>query len=172
MSLLKLDPESERLRRIAKAHAAGEIPQDEFRRIRSEIIEGFGGVRSPGDLDDATQRRWFRSEHAGGPLRPMTEAVVDARVRAGLLRMAGLVLIVCALAVIGAATAFALPGADGTAFDGPDLTERSLDDAPGVGIDQGPEQRWPFGVPRQGPRRPGDADAEDDTRSVELAQRR
>jgi hypothetical protein len=42
MSLLKLTPESERLRRIAKAHAAGELSQGEYRRIRTGVIETFG----------------------------------------------------------------------------------------------------------------------------------
>ena len=61
MRLLKLTPESERLRRIAKAHAAGEISRSEFRSIRSEVIDGFVAA-SERDVGDATQPRWIASE--------------------------------------------------------------------------------------------------------------
>ena len=61
MRLLKLTPESERLRRIAKAHAAGEISRGEFRSIRAEVIDGFVAA-SQRDVGDDTQPRWIASE--------------------------------------------------------------------------------------------------------------
>ncbi len=58
MTLLRLSPDSERLRRIAKAHAAGELATIDYRRIRAEVIEGFAetGVDTPGD---DTEPRWL-----------------------------------------------------------------------------------------------------------------
>jgi hypothetical protein len=64
MSLLKLAPDSERLRRIARAYAAGEVDEEEYRRIRTEVIDGF--VPDPHGGDD-TQQRWLpeaMEEHA------------------------------------------------------------------------------------------------------------
>jgi len=56
VSLLKLTPESERLRRLAKAHAAGELSRLEFRRMRSEVIEGTA-TQSGTTSGDVTRRR-------------------------------------------------------------------------------------------------------------------
>ncbi|HEY6598900.1 MAG TPA: hypothetical protein VIZ30_06290 [Pseudomonadales bacterium] len=58
MTLLRLSPDSERLRRIAKAHAAGELATIDYRRIRAEVIEGFAqtGVDTQGD---DTEPRWL-----------------------------------------------------------------------------------------------------------------
>ena len=58
MTLLRLSPDSERLRRIAKAHAAGELSTPEYRRIRADVIERFGaaGVEDQGD---DTEPRWL-----------------------------------------------------------------------------------------------------------------
>lgn len=56
MSLLKLSPESDRLRRLAKANAAGELATDEYRRLRSEVIDSFRSEVDPGDCE-VTQRR-------------------------------------------------------------------------------------------------------------------
>ena len=55
MSLLKLAPDSERLRRIARAYAAGEVEEAEYRRIRAEVIDGFV---PDAHLGDDTQQRW------------------------------------------------------------------------------------------------------------------
>ncbi len=44
MSLLTLSPESTRLRRVAKAHAAGEISQLEYREARRQVIRKFARV--------------------------------------------------------------------------------------------------------------------------------
>ncbi len=41
MSLLTLSPEATRLRRVAKAHAAGEISQREYRAARRQVINKF-----------------------------------------------------------------------------------------------------------------------------------
>ena len=41
MTLLRLSPDSERLRRIAKAHAAGELSTPDYRRFRADVIERF-----------------------------------------------------------------------------------------------------------------------------------
>jgi hypothetical protein len=58
MTLLRLSPEGERLRRIAKAHAAGEVSTPDYRRIRSDVIEGYAD--GDGDLvGDDTQQRWL-----------------------------------------------------------------------------------------------------------------
>jgi len=72
MSLLKLAPDSERLRRIARAYAAGEVEETEYRRIRAEVIDGF--VPDP-HLGDDTQQRW------SPPAIPASEsmAVPDTR---------------------------------------------------------------------------------------------
>jgi hypothetical protein len=56
VSLLKLSPESDRLRRLAKANAAGELDTDEYRRLRSEVIEAFRSEVDP-DECEVTQRR-------------------------------------------------------------------------------------------------------------------
>jgi hypothetical protein len=57
MTLLQLTPDGERLRRIAKAHAAGELSTPDYRRIRSDVIERFATL--DGDITgDDTQQRW------------------------------------------------------------------------------------------------------------------
>jgi hypothetical protein len=65
MSLLKLAPDSERLRRIARAYAAGEVDEAEYRLIRAEVIDSF--VPDP-HLGDDTQQRW------SPPAMPATES--------------------------------------------------------------------------------------------------
>ena len=54
MSLMKLAPETVRLRRVAKAYAAGEFSRFEYRAARREVIENF---RPDSLSDDDTQRR-------------------------------------------------------------------------------------------------------------------
>ena len=53
MKLMRLRPEVVRLRRVAKACAAGEVSRSEFRRARREVIADFAAV----DARDVTQRR-------------------------------------------------------------------------------------------------------------------
>ena len=55
MSLMKLSPESVRLRRIAKAYAAGEFSMHEYRQARRDVI---GNFTTQSMDDDDTQPRW------------------------------------------------------------------------------------------------------------------
>lgn len=57
MSLLKLSPDSERLRRFARAHAAGEMSTPEYRQARAQVIANFD-TDAANDMGDDTQRRW------------------------------------------------------------------------------------------------------------------
>jgi hypothetical protein len=51
---LKLAPDTVRLRRMARAFAAGEISEAEYREARREIIDGF---RSEAPSQNTTHRR-------------------------------------------------------------------------------------------------------------------
>ena len=74
MTLLRLSPDGERLRRIAKAHAAGELSTPDYRRIRSDVIESFA-QDGLGDVSgDDTQQRWFERPT---PLPPIADHVED-----------------------------------------------------------------------------------------------
>lgn len=61
MSLLKLSPDSERLRRFARAHAAGEMSTPEYRQARAQVIANFD-VDAANDMGDDTQRRWLPAQ--------------------------------------------------------------------------------------------------------------
>jgi hemolysin activation/secretion protein len=54
VTLMKFSPETVRLRRVAKAHAAGELSRFEYRATRREVIANF---RPDAISDDDTQRR-------------------------------------------------------------------------------------------------------------------
>ena len=56
MSLLQLSPEAVRLRRIAKACAAGEMSRVEYRQVRREMIDQFAGPGVP--LSEPTLSRY------------------------------------------------------------------------------------------------------------------
>ena len=99
MSLLKLTPESERLRRIAKAHAAGEISRGEFRSIRSGVIDGFGEA-SPSDVGDATQPRWFASESTTQRFQPVGDRAVAAEPDRSSFTMIGFAVLLILVAVV------------------------------------------------------------------------
>jgi hypothetical protein len=99
MSLLKLTPESERLRRIAKAHAAGEISRGEFRNIRSGVIDGFGEA-SLRDVGDATQPRWFASESTTQRFQPVAERAVAAEPDRSAFTMIGFAVLLILVAVV------------------------------------------------------------------------
>jgi hypothetical protein len=74
MTLLRLSPDGERLRRIAKAHAAGELSTPDYRRIRSDVIESFA-QDGLGDVSgDDTQQRCFERPT---PLPPIADHVED-----------------------------------------------------------------------------------------------
>jgi len=63
MSLMLLSPESQRLRRVAKAYAAGEMSLQAYRDIRAEVLHSF---ESPGSLaldEDATEQRHRVQKH-------------------------------------------------------------------------------------------------------------
>ena len=82
MSLLKLAPESDRLRRLTKAHAAGELAKSEYRRLRAEVIAGFGSEPED-DASDVTERRALESDPAPRtPSAPRATPPTDARPRA------------------------------------------------------------------------------------------
>jgi hypothetical protein len=69
VSLLKLTPESERLRRLAKAHAAGELATPEYRQMRAQVIERLGtSAVAVKDASDVTERR-ARAEASTETLR-------------------------------------------------------------------------------------------------------
>ncbi len=83
MSLLKLTPDSERLRRFARAHAAGEMSTPEYRRARALVIENFD-AEAANDATDDTERRWrpelvpaVASRAAAEPTRSPTVAIDD-----------------------------------------------------------------------------------------------
>jgi len=66
VTLLRLSPDSERLRRIAKAHAAGELSTPDYRKIRAEVIERFGNGETK-DFGDNTERRWVERPAMAAP---------------------------------------------------------------------------------------------------------
>lgn len=73
MSLLQLSPEAVRLRRIAKACAAGEMSRLEYRQARRELIRHCSAVsQAPSEptltrhSPDTTQRRGELFPHGNG----------------------------------------------------------------------------------------------------------
>lgn len=60
MSFMKLPPEAVRLRRLARAHAAGELSEAEYRQSRRELLDRFEAVpdAAADSLDDSTRPRW------------------------------------------------------------------------------------------------------------------
>ena len=60
MKLMRLEPEASRLRRIAKAHAAGEMELGDYRDARRRVIEGF--ERSSGTEHAPTAPRYEVTE--------------------------------------------------------------------------------------------------------------
>ena len=95
MTLLPLTPDGERLRRIAKAHAAGELSTVDYRRIRGDVIERFAA--HDGDITgDDTQQRWV--ERAATTAAQSEDAAAATQrprpARVGWVMAAGLLLIV------------------------------------------------------------------------------
>ncbi len=100
MSLMKLSPETVRLRRVAKAHALGEFSMAEYRQARREVIDNFEPHQP--DEDD-TQPRLEVTPQNGGAVD------VELRsVRAGPSRW--LVLLLALVAVVAATRLFAAEG--------------------------------------------------------------
>ncbi len=57
MSLMQLSPESQRLRKVVKAYAAGEMSQQAYREIRAEVVHEFGNPEAFRTDEDATEQR-------------------------------------------------------------------------------------------------------------------
>jgi len=101
MSLMKLAPESVRLRRIARACAAGEFSAEEYRSARREVITNF----VPAELDDDdTQPR----QTATAPEQVQRERPRSGHGRMWLLLVLGLGALVAASGVL-AQTAVSIP---------------------------------------------------------------
>jgi uncharacterized membrane protein YebE (DUF533 family) len=107
MTLLRLSPDGERLRRVAKAHAAGELSTPDYRRIRSDVIEAFADA----DVDftgDATQQRWLERALSRpldiDPVVPPAASARPTRIRIGMFALAVVVLAIvfAALSACGA----------------------------------------------------------------------
>ncbi|MEZ5559578.1 MAG: hypothetical protein R3E86_13670 [Pseudomonadales bacterium] len=102
MSLLKLTPETVRLRRIAKAYAAGECSYEAYRAARREIIDNFSCFAAD---DDDTRRRWPEQTLSG--VDPESRAVTSERASAATgdaangasRRLSWLVLVLLLLAI-------------------------------------------------------------------------
>jgi len=103
MTLLRLSPDSERLRRIAKAHAAGELSTPDYRRIRAEVIERFSSGEAE-ELDDDTQPRWLDRPVATPPLMP--PVATDAAAPTRRLWWWALIVSVIVIAAVGSAAAW------------------------------------------------------------------
>ena len=67
MTLMKFSPETVRLRRVAKAYAAGEFSRSEYRATRREVIANF---RADASSDDDTQRRDAVTVGSGAAVDP------------------------------------------------------------------------------------------------------
>ena len=76
---LDLSPEASRLRRVARACAAGEISRREYRRTRRELILTMQGVA---DVQDCTERRY----DGEATLRRVAPTATTTRDRAGWSR--------------------------------------------------------------------------------------
>ncbi|MEQ8859802.1 MAG: ShlB/FhaC/HecB family hemolysin secretion/activation protein [Pseudomonadales bacterium] len=128
---MRLSPECVRLRRMAKAHAAGEISESEYREARRAVIDRFG-LTGEAVEDDDTRPRWgdeqtLRSQSPlAGRSGVMLESTADAdSAPRRWLWLAALALVLVA-ALLGLPQALA---ADAAGFDVPPVRERSPDPA-------------------------------------------
>jgi hypothetical protein len=101
MKLLRLTPDGERLRRVAKAHAAGELSTADYRRIRSDVIERFSAQN--GDITgDDTQQRWVdRSSTATADAADGAKPSRTARRATGVVWVIGAALLLIVLIASG-----------------------------------------------------------------------
>ncbi len=76
MSLMKLAPETVRLRRVAKAHALGEFSMAEYRQARREVIDNFEAYRAA--EDDTQPRLPDQKEIKSGPAAGQPEPGGDS----------------------------------------------------------------------------------------------
>lgn len=126
MTLMKLAPESMRLRRMAKAYAAGELSETEYRAARREVIDNFSTAPLP---DDDTRPRWPEDEPTlrnGAGHGECAAAGSEAATSNGARRWLWVVAVGLALAaaVLALPQAVAAPG-----FDVPPVRERGSDPA-------------------------------------------
>lgn len=70
MRLMKLAPETVRLRRVAKAHALGEFSMAEYRRARREVIDNFEAYQP---AEDDTQPRLLDDESVARKPDPLAQ---------------------------------------------------------------------------------------------------
>lgn len=128
MSFMQLSPETVRLRRLAKAHAAGELSTAEYRSSRREVIDNFaaGEPLAPEPGDDDTRPRWQDDiTLRGGQGRVATVAVEGAPDAGGA--SARRLLWVVTVLLVCVALLLVLPRA--AAGDVPPVRERSPDPA-------------------------------------------
>lgn len=113
MSLMKLAPETVRLRRVAKAHAMGEFSMAEYRQARREVIDNFEPYRV---AEDDTQPRLPSDESIQEKTSASSGRAAPPR-RRWPLWLGGGVLLLCLLTanrllaaeVTGAETALSIP---------------------------------------------------------------
>ena len=105
MTLMKLAPESVRLRRMVRAHAAGEMSEAEYRSARREIIDRFPALPA---AEDDTRRRWTEEPTLRGSGTTFPAATLAEPSASGALRRW---LWFAALGLVLAAAAMAMPAA-------------------------------------------------------------
>ena len=79
MTLMKLSPETVRLRRVSKAHALGEFSMAEYRQARREVIDNFEPHRP--DEDDTQPRVEAPQENGSRAAASHRELRAEARKR-------------------------------------------------------------------------------------------
>jgi len=131
VSLMRLAPECVRLRRMAKAHAAGEMTQAEYRAARREVIDNFPGTPPADDdtrprfADEPTLRSDSRmSRHLGVAAEAPDDAPADRR---WLWLAAGAVILATALLTLPTASAEPAAARSGEAAQVPPVRERHPD---------------------------------------------
>lgn len=93
MSLMKLAPETVRLRRVAKAHSMGEFSMAEYRQARREVIDNFEAYRV---AEDDTQPRLPTDVDREPARRSTTSGDLPGR-RRWPLWLGGVLLLLCLL---------------------------------------------------------------------------
>ena len=79
MSLMPLCPEAVRVRRLAKAHAAGELSTDDYRLARREAVERLGGKAAPSTGSTGGAGVLLGDDTETRSVDPLTLAVSGAR---------------------------------------------------------------------------------------------
>jgi hypothetical protein len=112
VSLLRLAPECVRLRRLARAWAAGELAEHDYRAARREVIDEFVAVPP---ADDDTRRRGveeptLRRIDSGNDNTAAAPAAVSAPPRRWWWLLAALMLALTFVIATGAPRALAAEG--------------------------------------------------------------